>query len=67
MEVFILVGATLVGFLILSLLIFELARIIFRPRIKALLLKHRVSIIQRNRIRARGFLYSNNKKKDCWL
>lgn len=67
MDFFILTCLLLVGLAIFIVLIIELARIIFRPSLNALWLKFRSEIIRRNRIKARGFLYSNTQKKDCWI
>lgn len=56
-----------IGSLLALLIFIQLLLIVFRPSLNRFYLRFRPNIIQNNRIKRRGFLYSNRKRKDCWI
>ena len=56
-----------IGSLLALLILIQLLLIVFRPSLNGYYLKFRSNIIQNNRIKRRGFLYTNRKRKDCWI
>lgn len=56
-----------IGVCLSAAMIAILFQAIFGRYFSRWLLRHRVEIIAARRKKLRGYLYTNNQRKDCWL